>query len=233
MPLMYRSHFSATPGVSRCARVSGDGVDRIVAHIGRIDQRRHAPDGRTVPRPLCQGRGAQRRPPRVDRRTAAARSIEVSAVDLLAERIRQCAEEGDLGPDTAQFNALCRRDAGPWWCRSAAQRGILYQRGGQLGHAVVVGVRLVGLDRGELRRVRRVDTLVAEVAIDLEDPVDAADQRTLQEQFRRDAQEYVHVHARSGASRMAAPRHRRAAPAASAFRSPGNPARTVSRATNA
>jgi len=38
-----------------------------------------------------------------------------------------------------------------------------------------------------------VGALVAEVAVDLEDPVDTADDAALEEQFRRDAQEEVHV----------------------------------------
>ena len=45
----------------------------------------------------------------------------------------------------------------------------------ELGDVVVVAVRLIGLQHRELRRVRGVDALVAEVAVDLEDALDAAD----------------------------------------------------------
>ena len=61
-----------------------------------------------------------------------------------------------------------------------------------LGHVhqvVVVRVRLVELARRELRVVREVDALVAELAADLVDAVDAADDEHLQVELRRDAHE--------------------------------------------
>ena len=64
---------------------------------------------------------------------------------------------------------------------------------GEFAHDVVVGVRLVRLDRGELRVVGRVGALVAEVAVQLEDLAEAADAQPLQEQFGRDPQEQLGV----------------------------------------
>jgi len=58
---------------------------------------------------------------------------------------------------------------------------------------VVVGVGHVELAHGELGVVRHVDALVAEVAADLVDPVDAAHHQHLQVQLGRDPHEQVHV----------------------------------------
>ncbi len=63
----------------------------------------------------------------------------------------------------------------------------------QRGDVVIGRVRLICLEHRELRRVRGVDALVAEVAVDLEDALDAADDRALQEQLRRDAQVQIGV----------------------------------------
>src|SRR5690606_10584290 len=52
---------------------------------------------------------------------------------------------------------------------------------------------LVRLEHRELRRVRRVRALVAEVAVDLEDLLHAADDRLLEEDLGRDAQEQLEV----------------------------------------
>ena len=70
---------------------------------------------------------------------------------------------------------------------------ILDQRAGQLGHAVVVGVGLVGLQHGEFRRMGGIDALVAEVAVDLEDPLDSADGGALEVELRGNAQVELHV----------------------------------------
>ena len=72
-------------------------------------------------------------------------------------------------------------------------RGVLDQLLGQVGHLVVVAVRLVGLEHRELGAVRRVGALVAEVAVDLEHPLDAADDGALEEQLGRDPQEQLGV----------------------------------------
>ena len=67
-------------------------------------------------------------------------------------------------------------------------RGVLDQLLREVGDLVVVAVGLVGLDHRELGRVRRVGALVAEVAVDLEDALDAADGGALEEELGRDAQ---------------------------------------------
>ena len=61
-------------------------------------------------------------------------------------------------------------------------------------HQVFVGgVGLVELHHGELGVVADRDPFVAEVAVDLEDPLEAADHQPLQIELRRDAQEELHV----------------------------------------
>ena len=71
--------------------------------------------------------------------------------------------------------------------------GVLHELLDERADGVVVAVGLVCLDHGEFRGVGGVDALVAEVAVDFEHAVDAADEATLQEQFRRDAQVEVQV----------------------------------------
>ncbi len=58
---------------------------------------------------------------------------------------------------------------------------------------VVVGVGLVELEHGELGVVPGADALVAEVAVDLVDAVEASDDQSLQVQLRGDAEEEVDV----------------------------------------
>ena len=67
-------------------------------------------------------------------------------------------------------------------------RRLLHEGLRELGDAEVVGVGLVGLEHRELGRVRRVGALVAEVAVDLEDPLEPADDGALEEELRRDPQ---------------------------------------------
>ena len=63
----------------------------------------------------------------------------------------------------------------------------------KVGHRVVVAVRLVGLEHRELRRVRRVDALVAEGPADLVDPLDTADHGLLEVELQRDTQQHLLV----------------------------------------
>ena len=67
-------------------------------------------------------------------------------------------------------------------------RRLLDESLGEVGDAVVVAVRLIGLEHRELGAVRRVGALVAEVAVDLVDALDAAHDGALQVQLGRDAQ---------------------------------------------
>ena len=79
---------------------------------------------------------------------------------------------------------------GPGHGRRAGDRdgGVLHEVLREVGDAVVVRVRLVRLEHGELGAVRGVGTLVAEVAVDLEDTVESADHGALEEQLGRDAE---------------------------------------------
>ncbi len=63
----------------------------------------------------------------------------------------------------------------------------------ELHQVVVVRVGLVELEHGELGVVFRADALVAKVAVDLVDAVEAADDQPLQVELRSDAQEEVEV----------------------------------------
>ena len=64
---------------------------------------------------------------------------------------------------------------------------------GEVHQVVVVGVGLVELEHGELGVVLGADAFVAEVAVDLVDAVEAADDQPLEIELRRDAQEEVEV----------------------------------------
>ena len=86
------------------------------------------------------------------------------------------------------------------WRSSCSVKSIRY---------VVVPVRRVELQHRELGVVARTrDAFVAEVAVDLEHALEAADDQALQVQLRRDAQEHVAGRARCGGSRTAWPRRR-------------------------
>ena len=64
---------------------------------------------------------------------------------------------------------------------------------GQRHDVAVVGVRLIQLEHRELGVVPGRHALVAEVAVDLVDALEAADHQPLQVQLRRDAQVHVDV----------------------------------------
>ena len=64
---------------------------------------------------------------------------------------------------------------------------------GQRHQLTILAVGLVELEHRELGVVLRGDPLVAEVAVDLVDPLETADRQPLEIQLRRDAQEQVHV----------------------------------------
>ena len=73
------------------------------------------------------------------------------------------------------------------------QRGVLDQLTAAVDPHQVVGVRLVGLQQGELRVVAEVDALVAERAAQFEHPLHAADAQPFQVQLGGDAQVQVEV----------------------------------------
>ena len=62
-----------------------------------------------------------------------------------------------------------------------------------VGPVVVVGISLVELQHPEFRGMGGVGPFVAEVAVDVEHPLDSAHHAPLEEQLRRDAQEQVDV----------------------------------------
>ena len=64
---------------------------------------------------------------------------------------------------------------------------------GEVHVVAVVGVGLVELEHGELGVVPGRDAFVTEVAVDLEDLLEATDHQALEVQLRRDAQEHGHV----------------------------------------
>ena len=115
----------------------------------------------------------------------------------------------DVTPSpSASESAPYRRDLGaiarpgrtrcPSACRTVVEpmdgdRRLLHQVTGQRGNRVVVAVGLVGLDHRELRRVRGVRALVAEVPVDLEDLLDPADHAPLEEELRCDPQVQLDV----------------------------------------
>src|SRR5262245_35748963 len=89
------------------------------------------------------------------------------------------AVEGYLAPRTAEVQpgtVGVRHDMG-----TGHRVGrLLDELAGERGHHVVVGVRLVDLEHGELGRVGGVGTLIPEIPVDLEYPFDSADQRALE-----------------------------------------------------
>ena len=74
-----------------------------------------------------------------------------------------------------------------------SDRHVAQQPLGEVHQPPVLVVRGVELHHRELGVVARRQPLVAEVAVDLEHAVEAADHQPLQEQFRRDAQVHVDV----------------------------------------
>ncbi len=64
---------------------------------------------------------------------------------------------------------------------------------GEVHQVVVVGVGLVELEHGELGVVAGGDALVAEVAVDLVDAIEAADDEALEIKLRGDAQEKIDI----------------------------------------
>ena len=64
---------------------------------------------------------------------------------------------------------------------------------GERHQIVIIRIGLIELQHGELGVVLGADAFVAEVAVDLVDAVEAADDQALEVQLRRDAQKEVHI----------------------------------------
>ncbi len=112
--------------------------------------------------------------------------------DLLADRLGQRAVQGDLVP-VAREVARAAVGQGHLQRAERRERRLLDQLAGEYGDRVVVAVGLVGLEHRELGAVRGVRALVAEVAVDLEDLLEATDDAPLEEQLGCDPQEHVEV----------------------------------------
>ena len=112
--------------------------------------------------------------------------------DLLTQRLGERAVHGHLLPFAAEivFGAVQQRDL-----RRTVDilGGLLDELLDECRDGVVRAIGLIGLDHGEFGGVRGVDALVAEVAVDLEDAVDAADQAALEEELGGDAHVQIDV----------------------------------------
>ena len=173
-PNATRSHRSASRGSGRCVA----GQRRRL----RAGSRCRTSASPWSPRPgasYSSGTTAPRRAMRVVRHAVPARRAAtqlgrgVSAVDLVAP----------VGPETASCTVIDRPLAADVelaarsrTITAAAEHRRAPRPGSgsrvSVAHRVVVAVRLVGLERGELRVVGGVGALVAEVAAQLEDPLD-------------------------------------------------------------
>ena len=96
-----------------------------------------------------------------------------------------------------RWKGLDRSSSRPWyWKTSLAQRlarGVAQQAFGEIHQALVVRVGLVEFHHREFRVVARREAFVAEIAVDLEDLLEPADNQAFQIQLGGDAQELLHV----------------------------------------
>ena len=72
-------------------------------------------------------------------------------------------------------------------------RGLRQQLGGEIHQPLIIGIRLVKLQHGELGVVLRGKPLIAKVAVDLVDALQPAHHQPLQIQLRRDAQVEIDI----------------------------------------
>jgi hypothetical protein len=120
-------------------------------------------------------------------------------VDVLTERLGDRVVHGLHRPDTGDVDRIQTviggARAGPHHhLRSVCGLGgVLNQLPTTIDPIGVVGVRLIGLQQGELRVVAEVDPLVAESPAQLEHPLHSTDAQPLQIELRRDPQVQVEV----------------------------------------
>ena len=107
---------------------------------------------------------------------------------MLADQI----DHRDAGPRLREVDRLPADLHGGVAVERSPRRGD-DERLGELHHVVVVGERLVRLERRELGVVRGVDPFVAPDATDLEDSLEAADDQPLEVQLGCDAEVEVEV----------------------------------------
>ena len=121
---------------------------------------------------------------------------------MLAERFGDRGVHGLHRPHAGDVDRLEARAVASNHLSSGPQRhlravgglgGVLDQLAAAVDPHRVVGVRLIGLQQGELGVVAEVDALVAEGPAELEDPLHTADAQPLEVQLRGDPQEQVQV----------------------------------------
>ena len=116
-------------------------------------------------------------------------------IHVLAHGARRDLGQRDGLPGTGHVDglALVLDDLVTLLTAADLARDGLEQALGQGLHALEVGVGAVGLHRGELGVVREVHALVAELAPDLEDALEAADDAALERELGGDAQVEIAV----------------------------------------
>ena len=172
-------------------------LGREVVDERRLDQLMLPRAARRSRWPPCR----RRRPATTSmpRRPAIARAestLRSSSVDTVTPSRRDASSAAACRSDSRR-NGACRLiSCSPNVSCSVPIGGAGHERQQLLGEAhqhLVVHVGPVELEHRELGVVLRRDPLVAEVAVDLEHPLDAADRQPLQVQLRRDAQVQLHV----------------------------------------
>ena len=185
-PPMMRSQASTSPGLRPVrlgerldrGRVVGDegGLQQVVLDelLVELDD-----DLGGVPRRAAARRRAGRRSCAAPRRGVSTSTSSPTASDT-ASRIGRCrhSPSRSISPPRPSGTTV----------EPSARAASTHDLAGQRRHRPVVAVRLVDLEHRELGAVRGVDALVAEVAADLVDPVQAADDQPLEVELDRDAQ---------------------------------------------
>ena len=112
--------------------------------------------------------------------------------DLLTDLLGQRIIHAHDGPFAAEivFRAVGQGDLER---TGGIAGGILDERLGEIRDRMIIAICLIGLEHREFRGMRGIRALIAEIAVDLEHVVEAADHRPLEEQLRGDPQEQLHV----------------------------------------
>ena len=174
-------------------------LDGEVDDEGRLDQGRarrgcrrssfqSATDRRPAARRSCARDPPARRPPPASGRVGLRACTGVARAGL-AERLEERAGAPTGGARSIVLALVRQRRRARRISWPSCDEQLL----GERHQVVVVGVGLVELEHRELGVVLRRDPLVAEVAVDLVDALEAADDQALQVQLGRDAQVEVHV----------------------------------------
>ena len=137
--------------------------------------------------------------------------VELRLID--AERLSDTFRHTEAAPRTGEAHLLLLRDEADFAGLVGGMDGggdLAEHLFGELHHVLPGRVGLVELEHGELGVVLARQALVAEVAVDLVDPLHAANEEPLEVELRRDAHEELHVErvvvGRKGTGRRAARR---------------------------